>query len=333
MLEVKSCVATLDTHLLRFDIRKRDDAHGEIGVCIHPMYVVEMLQLWVSSPVLLPDAIADIARMPFMRQASSSDAERVSVQIIAALSRYEKSDEFSADMVGRILANESVRARVAKAESEDERFKMVKDAVVDEQRQEIAAERRRAEQEKDRAELERQLRVQQEAEAEKRSREHSDREEKTQAHAEELHEKLDSTSEELAELKQRVALKEQSEVDAAAVRRKLRHRVWYVVASVASLPVILMAMLSLGNVIVSHSPAAAGWSPMFVNGLMTSICLLGFVMHGWAIGVIGDKSASIRDWPLYGRYIDSRKSLWGLAVQFGINLAAAGVDRWWHPRQ
>ena len=124
-LDAKSWVATLDYGLIRFDENKKAKQHPP--VCIHPSILLQILQLWIPSSESLDFALINSLR-PMIPRRFDQEAEKTTIRIMRALSRYEIGD-LDHDTVARILLDDAVRSRIESSGSEDEEWVVVKNAV------------------------------------------------------------------------------------------------------------------------------------------------------------------------------------------------------------
>ena len=141
-LDVRSWIATIDYGLLRFDAFKRRTSPQEPPVCLHPTVLLQILQFWVPNSESLEAALMTSLRPVPLR--FDSEAERVTVKIISALSRFEAIDDLSVDTVTNVVLSDAVRGRIGRAKSPGEELEAVRTGVIEEnQRLEMRAERYR----------------------------------------------------------------------------------------------------------------------------------------------------------------------------------------------
>lgn len=132
-MEARYWVATLDYGLLRFDRYKRKRQGHSVPVCMHPTVLLQILQLWIPRTEKLEAALMDSLR-PLLPHVFDRDAERVTIRILKAMSRFEDAGDLSSRSVKSVLLNKAVRARVGESEEEDEQFEVVRDAIIEENR-------------------------------------------------------------------------------------------------------------------------------------------------------------------------------------------------------
>ena len=140
-LDAESWVATIDFGLLGFDAYKVKRAGGGPPVCIHPTVLLQILQLWVPSSEQLDAAVMNSLR-PMLPHIFDTEAERVTIRILGALSRFENADDLGQDTITDILLNDAVRTRVAATEDIEDDIEIIKSALVKQNRI-LESERRR----------------------------------------------------------------------------------------------------------------------------------------------------------------------------------------------
>lgn len=122
------CV-TLDYGLTRFDRHKTDD--NSIPRCVQPGILINMLQFWIPRSEKV-----DIAKIhslrSFLPNEFDTKSERITINILKRLSRYENIDDLSEDAIASILVNGALRNRISESESEDEEQQMIHDAILNE---------------------------------------------------------------------------------------------------------------------------------------------------------------------------------------------------------
>src|SRR5713101_8474087 len=107
-LDARVWILTLDYHLLGFDSYKTKPL---LPLCFHPASFVQLLQFWVPRSPQFEEALLGSLGLASMFR-SNIDTERVTIQILNALSRFENAEELSEETVGRVLLNETLRRKV-----------------------------------------------------------------------------------------------------------------------------------------------------------------------------------------------------------------------------
>ena len=116
--EAKSWVVTIDYSLLRYDRERSDD----LPVCIHPSWLVQMLQFWVPRTEAFEAAMVESLRIPFVFGRFDAASEKAALRILEVLSRFEVGD-LSSEVITQLLLDDAVNTAIAKAgdqETEDE---------------------------------------------------------------------------------------------------------------------------------------------------------------------------------------------------------------------
>jgi Fe2+ transport system protein B len=90
-----------------------------------------MLQFWIPRSEKV-----DIAKIhslrSFLPNEFDTKSERITINILKRLSRYENIDDLSEDAIASILVNGALRNRISESESEDEEQQMIHDAILNE---------------------------------------------------------------------------------------------------------------------------------------------------------------------------------------------------------
>ena len=131
-LDAIAWVATLDYGLLRFDAFKGRLARKEPAVCIHPTVLLQILQFWVPNNESLEAALMTSLRPVPPR--FDSEAERVTVRILSALSRFEGIDDLSGETVTNVLLSDVVRGRIGRGKNPEADLEAVRTGVTEENR-------------------------------------------------------------------------------------------------------------------------------------------------------------------------------------------------------
>lgn len=121
-------IVTLDHRLMGFDRfkRKRDRS---IPLCLEPTILSQLLQFWMPRSAELEQVVLGSIRMPLMFHAFNRDSERVTVDILRALGRYEAVAQLPKEAVTAIVVNDALRARISSSHSEEEKIELVRDAL------------------------------------------------------------------------------------------------------------------------------------------------------------------------------------------------------------
>ena len=129
-LDATYWLVTLDFQLLGFDAFKHRGRATYVPVCIHPTVLVQLLQLWLPRDANVDAAMLNSLR-PMLPHEFDTDAEEVTVKILASLSRYENVDDLGEDTVAEILMNQVLRQRMRAEKDIERQTRLVRDAIVE----------------------------------------------------------------------------------------------------------------------------------------------------------------------------------------------------------
>ena len=130
-LDATYWLVTLDFQLLGFDSFKHRDRASYVPVCIHPTVLVQLLQFWISKDTNVDEAMLNSLR-PMLPHRFDTEAEEVTVKILASLSRYENADNLGEATVAEILMNQALRQRMRGEKDIDQQTKLVREAIIEE---------------------------------------------------------------------------------------------------------------------------------------------------------------------------------------------------------
>lgn len=128
--EASFWIATVDNRFLRFDFYKRTSSEN-IPICIYPTTLIQMLQFWVPRTTEIEEAIMHSLRLPFIFwQPFDAEAEKVTLNILKALSRYENITDFEKETVASILVNDVLRQKICKEDDKEKQHELIKEALI-----------------------------------------------------------------------------------------------------------------------------------------------------------------------------------------------------------
>ena len=124
-LDIKAWVVTLDYGLISFDRHKRRSASRPRGtfeapICLDPSSLIQLFQFWVPSSTELEEALVGSVRKPLLFLNFDVESEKVTLRILAQLSRFEGSEGLNPDVVSEILAKSALRDRLSGTSGDDE---------------------------------------------------------------------------------------------------------------------------------------------------------------------------------------------------------------------
>lgn len=128
--DVKDWILTLDFSFLEYDKHKQNiDPTNKISICLHPNEFISMLQFWIPRTVKFENAILGSFRLPFFFKEVDSDSEKISMDILRAMTQYEDGEKFSTELVTEILTNKALRQKIKPNNSVEENALLIKDEV------------------------------------------------------------------------------------------------------------------------------------------------------------------------------------------------------------
>ena len=133
-IDAEFWVVTADFRLLGFDAYKRRKTTNEIPICLHPVALVQLLQFWIPMDSELEIALFSAIRLPTVLAPFDSQAEKISLRILNALSTFENIGDMPAETTTRILLNDALRQKLALEKDLAKEIELVKEALVEENR-------------------------------------------------------------------------------------------------------------------------------------------------------------------------------------------------------
>ena len=129
-VEARFWIATIDFGFLSFDRHKKRVLGRSLPLAVHPTVLLQMLQFWVPQSAELELALIN-SLQPMLPHEFDAGAERVSIKILRALSRYSNISSLGEETVGRIFEDEVVRTRVKESEDIEEHINVVESAIIE----------------------------------------------------------------------------------------------------------------------------------------------------------------------------------------------------------
>jgi hypothetical protein len=130
-LQCEYWVVTVDFRFLGFDAFKRRRIPGQMPVCMHPSALIQMLQFWSPRTSEFEEAVLGSLRLPFLFRRFDVEAERITIRILQALSRFENVDDLSKETIADVLVNEALRQRLSGERDIERQVELVKEALVE----------------------------------------------------------------------------------------------------------------------------------------------------------------------------------------------------------
>lgn len=126
--DVANWILTLDFSFLEYDKYKQiQNSNSKISICLHPNEFISMLQFWVPRTEKFENAILGNFRLPFLFKEVDSESEKVSIEILRAISQYEDSEKFDSELVAEILTNKALRQKIKPNNSVEENAELIKE--------------------------------------------------------------------------------------------------------------------------------------------------------------------------------------------------------------
>ncbi len=126
--DVVTWILTLDFSFLEYDKYKQlKNSNTKISICLHPNEFISMLQFWVPRTKKFEDAILGNFRLPFLFKEVDTESEKVSLEILRAISQYEDSEQFNSELVAEILTNKALRQKIKVSNTVEENAALIKE--------------------------------------------------------------------------------------------------------------------------------------------------------------------------------------------------------------
>lgn len=128
--DVANWILTLDFSFLEYDKYKQiRNPNFKISICIHPNEFISMLQFWVPRTEKFENAILGNFRLPFLFKEVDSESEKVSIEILKAISQYEDNEKFDSELVAEILTNKALRQKIKHKNSVEHNAELIKEEI------------------------------------------------------------------------------------------------------------------------------------------------------------------------------------------------------------
>lgn len=128
--DVSNWILTLDFSFLEYDkFKQYNDTNTKISICLHPNEFISMLQFWVPRTEKFENAILGSFRLPFFFKEVDSDSEKISMDILRAMTQYEDNEKFSSELVTEILTNKALRQKIKPNNSVEQNAQLLKEEI------------------------------------------------------------------------------------------------------------------------------------------------------------------------------------------------------------
>lgn len=105
-------IVTVDYQSVTFDKFKQKQRNAASEICIFPSTLVSMIQFWTPRTPEFEEAVISSIR-PLLSRGFDTDSERVTIEILATLSRFEDIGDVSEDTIMTLLTDEGMRTRIS----------------------------------------------------------------------------------------------------------------------------------------------------------------------------------------------------------------------------
>jgi hypothetical protein len=133
-IDAEYWIVTADFRFLGFDAYKHRRITSDVPICMHPLALVQLLRFWVPLDYDFETALFDAIRLPTVIAPLDTDAERISLQILNALSTFENIGDLPPETTTRILLNDALRQRLAIEKDVSKQIELVREALIEENR-------------------------------------------------------------------------------------------------------------------------------------------------------------------------------------------------------
>ena len=117
---------------LGFDAHRQKRTGAEVPICLHPTTLTQLLQFWVPQTPEFEQALLSTMRLPTVLSLMDSDAERVSLKILNALSTFENIGNLPPETTTRILLNDALRQKLRVEDDIARQVELVREALIEE---------------------------------------------------------------------------------------------------------------------------------------------------------------------------------------------------------
>jgi hypothetical protein len=133
---------TIDYSLLGFDAYKKRINGAGVACFAHPANLIQIMQMFLGASEEFETAIASTLRIPFLVTDYDQDAEKTTLKILSALSRYENIDDIPEATVRHILVNDALRSKMENTENAAEEMELERNPISFERSQHWRSRRR-----------------------------------------------------------------------------------------------------------------------------------------------------------------------------------------------
>jgi hypothetical protein len=131
-IDAEYWIVTADYRFLGFDAHRQKRTGTEVPICLHPTTLTQLLQFWVPQTPEFEQALLSTMRLPTVLSLMDSDAERVSLKILNALSTFENIGNLPPETTTRILLNDALRQKLRVEDDIARQVELVREALIEE---------------------------------------------------------------------------------------------------------------------------------------------------------------------------------------------------------
>jgi len=130
-LDARYWIVTVDYRFIAFDRSK--SKRNEVPICIHPAALIQMLQFWVPRTEELEAALFASLRLPLFFSEFDQEAEKVTIEILRTLSRFENLEDLPEETIANLLLNEALKTKMLATHEEEQRIELIREELINEQ--------------------------------------------------------------------------------------------------------------------------------------------------------------------------------------------------------
>jgi hypothetical protein len=129
-IDAKYFVVTVEYYYLGFDAYKCRTLSLSVPICLHPSALIQLLQFWLPRSKDLDVALVGNLRSRFLLRQFDPKAERVTVDILRTLSRFEHIQDIPTEAIRAVLMNEALRQQLVGPNHVQDEIVLVRDALL-----------------------------------------------------------------------------------------------------------------------------------------------------------------------------------------------------------
>lgn len=131
-IEAEYWIVTEDFRFLGFDKFKPGILGNDVPICVHPTTIIQMLQLWIPRTPEFEEALLSSVLLPALSEEFDPSSERVTVDILRAISRFENIEDLSKETISAFLLDQAVRQRIKKESNKEKHVELIKESLIHE---------------------------------------------------------------------------------------------------------------------------------------------------------------------------------------------------------